>query len=275
MAEDESRLLVGDESYGSGGDTSAQSSSNPEDVFNPFFETAAWNYQDPGMLEQPQTLPTSQPGFTSTAWAFPNSMASHMPPTLASGFSQAPQYPQQLASDYHGAGQPLRTSPSQDQLPDTPLSSRVKPHMMSRNLQEPFQMALPQSIPYKSPESASSIDLSIQATGTSLQRGKKRKIQDEDEDEDEYEEDGKPVKKSAHNMIEKRYRNNLNDKIAALRESVPSLRIMTKSARGEDITLDREELQGLTPAHKLNKATVRILTFISVRECILNSYHRF
>jgi hypothetical protein len=41
-----------------------------------------------------------------------------------------------------------------------------------------------------------------------------------------------------------------------LRDSVPSLRIMTKSARGEDTADDREELQGLTPAHKLNKATV-------------------
>jgi hypothetical protein len=42
-----------------------------------------------------------------------------------------------------------------------------------------------------------------------------------------------------------------------LRDSVPSLRIMSKSARGEDTTEDREELHGLTPAHKLNKATVR------------------
>lgn len=57
-------------------------------------------------------------------------------------------------------------------------------------------------------------------------------------------------------MIEKRYRTNLNDKIAALRDSVPALRIMSKSARGEDTTEDREELHGLTPAHKLNKATV-------------------
>lgn len=60
-----------------------------------------------------------------------------------------------------------------------------------------------------------------------------------------------PVKKTAHNMIEKRYRTNLNDKIAALRDSVPSLRVMVKkNSRGEDI---EEDLQGLTPAHKLNK----------------------
>lgn len=60
-----------------------------------------------------------------------------------------------------------------------------------------------------------------------------------------------PVKKTAHNMIEKRYRTNLNDKIAALRDSVPSLRVMTRTnSRGEEF---QEDLQGLTPAHKLNK----------------------
>ncbi|TGO58494.1 hypothetical protein BCON_0054g00240 [Botryotinia convoluta] len=73
-----------------------------------------------------------------------------------------------------------------------------------------------------------------------------------------------PIKKTAHNMIEKRYRTNLNDKIALLRDSVPSLRVMTrKCSRGQEdgdehINGDDEEedLQGLTPAHKLNKATV-------------------
>jgi len=67
-----------------------------------------------------------------------------------------------------------------------------------------------------------------------------------------------PVKKTAHNMIEKRYRTNLNDKIAALRDSVPSLRAMPKTTQGNAIDCDddREDLDGLTPAHKLNKATV-------------------
>jgi hypothetical protein len=62
----------------------------------------------------------------------------------------------------------------------------------------------------------------------------------------------RPVKKTAHNMIEKRYRTNLNDKIAALRDSVPSLRVTTKNSRGQEVL--QEDLQGLTPAHKLNKA---------------------
>lgn len=81
-------------------------------------------------------------------------------------------------------------------------------------------------------------------------------MSDDLDDDDDVDDEDKPVKKTAHNMIEKRYRTNINDKIAALRDSVPSLRIMSKSARGEDTTEDREELHGLTPAHKLNKATV-------------------
>ncbi|KAF5096511.1 hypothetical protein D0Z00_002752 [Geotrichum galactomycetum] len=52
-------------------------------------------------------------------------------------------------------------------------------------------------------------------------------------------------------MIEKRYRTNINDKILALRDCVPSLRcIVTGGAKGE------EDLEGLSPASKLNKATV-------------------
>lgn len=81
-------------------------------------------------------------------------------------------------------------------------------------------------------------------------------------------------KKTAHNMIEKRYRTNLNDKIAALRDSVPALRVMVhrlehadddqvnnsnnimdeiKAEAGLDI---EDDLGGVTPAHKLNKATI-------------------
>ncbi|KAL6892870.1 hypothetical protein HDV57DRAFT_507428 [Trichoderma longibrachiatum] len=123
---------------------------------------------------------------------------------------------------------------------------------------------MPPHLQYGSPKSASSPEStkagavsSPDVSSGSQKDSRKRKISTDDLDDDDLlEEGGKPVKKTAHNMIEKRYRTNINDKIAALRDSVPSLRIMSKSARGEDTTEDREELHGLTPAHKLNKATV-------------------
>ena len=64
----------------------------------------------------------------------------------------------------------------------------------------------------------------------------------------------KPSKKDkcSHNMIEKKYRTNINSKILALRDAVPSLRIATGDSKDISIT----DLEGLTPASKLNKASV-------------------
>lgn len=61
-----------------------------------------------------------------------------------------------------------------------------------------------------------------------------------------------PAKKRAHNVIEKRYRANLNDKIAELRDSVPSLR--TKNPNG-DSNEENDDAEA-TPASKLNKASI-------------------
>lgn len=62
----------------------------------------------------------------------------------------------------------------------------------------------------------------------------------------------KPKKdKTSHNMIEKKYRTNINLKIVALRDAVPALRI---AAGSKDVTV--ADLEGLTPALKLNKASV-------------------
>ncbi|OQD83264.1 hypothetical protein PENANT_c017G02908 [Penicillium antarcticum] len=60
-----------------------------------------------------------------------------------------------------------------------------------------------------------------------------------------------PAKKRAHNVIEKRYRANLNDKIAELRDSVPSLRT-TKAGGSAD---DDDEAEA-NSASKLNKASI-------------------
>ena len=67
-----------------------------------------------------------------------------------------------------------------------------------------------------------------------------------------------PAKKRPHNIVEKRYRANLNDKIAELRDSVPSLRIAKKAKTNDEanISSGEEDLDGLTPGNKLNKASV-------------------
>ena len=52
-------------------------------------------------------------------------------------------------------------------------------------------------------------------------------------------------------MIEKKYRTNINTKILALRDAVPALRI---AAGCDDVSI--ADLEGLTPASKLNKASV-------------------
>lgn len=63
----------------------------------------------------------------------------------------------------------------------------------------------------------------------------------------------KPAKKAkvSHNMIEKKYRTNINSKILELRDAVPTLRIATGKAN-----VLVAELEGLLPALKLNKASV-------------------
>lgn len=124
-------------------------------------------------------------------------------------------------------------------------------------------IAMPSHLKYRqdSPNSSESRkSASVSSPESNSQSRKRKSSADTDEDEDKESGQNPPVKKTAHNMIEKRYRTNLNDKIAALRDSVPSLRIMSKNSRGEDTMDDREDLQGLTPAHKLNKATVSIYT---------------
>ncbi|KAI5282672.1 hypothetical protein KEM52_003613, partial [Ascosphaera acerosa] len=76
-----------------------------------------------------------------------------------------------------------------------------------------------------------------------------------------------PSKKRSHNVIEKRYRANLNEKIAELRDAVPALRIMARqrsragmtdgaddATHGIDADADDEVVGGAN--NKLNKASI-------------------
>ncbi|KAF5640987.1 myc-type bHLH transcription factor [Fusarium tjaetaba] len=232
---------------------------------------AAWHFNgtppydsyDPSSSTAPPAQTTYQPSPWNLAFGQDQQNLQQLP--ISTGIDGLPVTAFSSESIYAASNPPLRQPSFND---NTVLQPALISHLTPALQEKLRNIAMPPHLQYHSPKSASSPD----SANGELRRGifsspdpadgsskasRKRKSSADPEDEEEEEEDGdQPVKKTAHNMIEKRYRTNLNDKIAALRDSVPSLRIMSKSARGEDTTEDREELHGLTPAHKLNKATV-------------------
>lgn len=207
----------------------------------------------------PSGLP--RPTMNHTNFTFGEAMEN--PPAFHFNNNQSPTVtePQQNAS-YFANDNPVWNNNQQPlDHPDTDLFSPLS--VDQRQMQSVSQP--PQSTPslHHSPSSVNSgpdprTTASSQQSSPEPMANKKRKSSIED-DESTDQRSGKqpPIKKTAHNMIEKRYRTNLNDKIAALRDSVPSLRVMSRANHGNgDEEDDPEDLEGLTPAHKLNKATV-------------------
>lgn len=219
--------------------------------------TSTWDFQATPAYDNinigTSAAPTTQPGVSAAGWSLPVFDQSQDGTFNFDGFS-----PSDVNSN-------IIFGASNTEALNTRQPAAIP---MSPALQQKLRnIAMPPHLQYNSPKSASSPDSansehraanasSPEQNDPSKGDSRKRKVTSDPEDDDDVDDDDKPVKKTAHNMIEKRYRTNINDKIAALRDSVPSLRIMCKSARGEDTTEDREELHGLTPAHKLNKATV-------------------
>lgn len=148
------------------------------------------------------------------------------------------------------------TIPQTEALPQDTFRPNITVTLTAAQREKLRNIAMPDHLQYQRSPGSSNGHKGDSSSPEHLDGSRKRKSSDEPEDDEDEEGLHPPVKKTAHNMIEKRYRTNLNDKIAALRDSVPSLRVMSKNARGEDAGADREDLQGLTPAHKLNKATV-------------------
>lgn len=254
---------------------------------NPYYESSNWQYQGtpPYDSYDPSTTsaPPSQVSYQTSPWDISPYNANQQ-----QQHQQHQQQPQTQGSSGIESLAPTTLSPTSiytgpfppnqnlDLVQASQGSAAFQPRacsILTPALQEKLRnIAMPPHLQYQSPQSASSPDSAAgeakhgvisspdYAEASSKTNSRKRKSSADPEDDDDDDDDpNQPVKKTAHNMIEKRYRTNLNDKIAALRDSVPSLRIMSKSARGEDTTEDREELHGLTPAHKLNKATVRCL----------------
>lgn len=136
----------------------------------------------------------------------------------------------------------------------TPASPQLKPRRVSASTVTTNGMESQQPSPASQAHTQSSMSTpSPQPTVPAKKKpGRKRKSEMANSGGSNAEGEP-PVKKTSHNVIEKRYRNNLNDKILELRDSVPSLRAMSRP-NGEDD--GSEDLEGLTPAHKLNKSTI-------------------
>ena len=260
-----------------------------------FYDSSTWNFQGTppyDSYDPSSTAPPAQPSYQTSPWDIApfsqDQQQHHQPLPVTAGLENLAPSTTTLSPGSIYTGPIPPSAVGHGNIPDVPFQARAF-STLTPALQEKLRnIAMPPHLQYNSPRSASSPD---SATGearmgvlsspdlaemsSKASRKRKSSADPEDEEEDEDEDGNQPVKKTAHNMIEKRYRTNLNDKIAALRDSVPSLRIMSKSARGEDTTEDREELHGLTPAHKLNKATVSRVKIHSPRATSNLAMNRF
>lgn len=212
-------LIVGDDDFGFGNSAGL---SNDSFLFGGGIGDVDAGF-DFDLANSLNDLPTNLPKLdtTSAPWTLPSNDAPEAGGTL-SAFSSDQKH------NFTPAASLAATTPS---LHHSPASTSHARHSISSNSPDP---------PKKRGGRKRKAEVEAEATVENAENGE---TQDGDEP---------PMKKTSHNVIEKRYRNNLNDKIVELRNSVPSLRAKGASKGGKGT----EDLDGLTPAHKLNKATV-------------------
>lgn len=269
-------------------------SSGPDPGFADYNANPAWT--EPNQFTPPLAPNEGDPfdalNLFPDSWnvptaSFPNQSLQYRPRLDGLPQSHDPQSLQNSAGQLFAA---FMNSAAANQSGDSssrpgPINTGI-PTLTPAQQQQLRNIAMPPSLQYQSPKSELSQPSPSSSNGDALKatspdpsklgsRKRKSSADDDDLDDDDDDDSQHPVKKTAHNMIEKRYRTNLNDKIAALRDSVPSLRVLSKSARGEDTTEDREELHGLTPAHKLNKATVHNQQRLQFDRSGLTVFHRY
>lgn len=134
-------------------------------------------------------------------------------------------------SGYHSAASNVLSPVSNNSISSAHTSPEYAPNIKQEE----------DSLPHASISSASSsVHAGINASASTITSKNSKSIKSQKKD------------KCSHNMIEKKYRTNINSKILALRDAVPSLRI----AIGDSKDISIADLEGLTPASKLNKASV-------------------
>ncbi|KAI9493541.1 hypothetical protein BDB00DRAFT_956798 [Zychaea mexicana] len=194
--------------------------------------------------------PTAAPltAITTTTTMSPSAHASVIDQPLPSQLPQSlPQQQQQQQQQPPTAASSIATPPSADASPPPAAAAPASPWNNS-GFPEPQGNKVP--IQRLKPPAASAV---AQQTNGGLITGT----------------GGRQQKKTAHNAIERRYRNNINDRIAELKDAVPALlhaklkdsRTGKRSHRTMDDEDDEGEdceeyLDGVAVATKLNKATI-------------------
>ena len=158
----------------------------------------------------------------------------------------------------------------QQRLPSGPFTPDIPFDFMNFQFDPPLDQSPPATAGVSPPfdtQSRPSISTTVSTQPPPPRAARKRKTSSDDDDDDQISpgataNNGEPPKKvpskkRAHNVIEKRYRANLNDKIAELRDSIPSLRSFAKQQSNNNNNnnggLDDDD--GAS-GNKMNKASI-------------------
>ncbi len=145
--------------------------------------------------------------------------------------------------------------PFSPQLPDQQAAYMMAPPVLQSTQPEPPKPSAPAPALVPAPASAP-----VSKEGQSVNRKKRKAFTSNANEVPPRRPTPKDVhpKKIAHNEIERRYRNNLNDRIMELRDAVPTLRVAARIREGDSTDGDAgDELSSVAPAMlKLNKAAI-------------------
>ncbi|KAK4517341.1 uncharacterized protein ATC70_000676 [Mucor velutinosus] len=248
------------------------------------FDIFDWN-----LTPQPQTntspmqmSPISSPqsssdGYTSNSlspqmisspplYAFNQQIKDEASRALAGFFQKKPMFPSHL---HNVPGINIPTTPITENGPSLPNSTNLPSPPLEDNPLSGAFSAIDQWGQLKDPNGIHPLDSSQHETRhwrkTSARHQQlQQSIPNALDPSRSFTEPGKQLKKVAHNAIERRYRNNINDRIRELKNVVPALykaRIREKGDEDDSSESGGEEgseeiVDGVEVAKKLNKATI-------------------
>ncbi|KAA8908019.1 hypothetical protein TRICI_004846 [Trichomonascus ciferrii] len=233
--------LDGNEDLSSVSSMSSQRQTNSNN--NNGYPTEDWGYMGLDDMASNSSLTPEDIMFNYSNGGFDNSVgmnnANQSPISSPSGsmnssYHSDPDGRQFLPNDENNSNNSVNNSSSNSQLPITPpYLSYINPTIKEEDEESSQHSAGTAQIKQESesPKPALAAKTKVDTKNSKVTKPKKEK--------------------TSHNMIEKRYRTNINEKILALRDCVPSLRCVVDGSPTAE-----KELDGLTPASKLNKATV-------------------